>query len=152
MEKIFQKNIPNHEASRQLAKELVEKYLKDEKKFTVFIEGTLGAGKTFLAKEMLENLGITENITSPTYALVNEYKTTKEKNFAHFDFYRLEEAGDFFARGFQDIAGDSNTSSFVEWPEQIDANAKSAFTGTIFVLKIEFGIGVGMRKITWLKK
>lgn len=152
MEKRFKKNIPNHEASRKLAQELVAEHLAPESKFVMLIEGTLGAGKTFMVKEMLAALGVQEEVNSPTYALVNEYENQENRRFAHFDFYRLEEPQDFFARGFQDITDDPNTSCFIEWPEKLDEATRNAFTGAGFILKIEFGIGVGMRKVTLLKK
>ena len=152
MEKIFSQNIPNHQATKNLARDLTENYLKQDNKFTLFLEGGLGAGKTYLTREILKHLGVKETVTSPTYALVNEYLTDKKRHFAHFDFYRLETPDDFFARGFQDIAEDPNISCFVEWAEKIGPEARASFLGTKYILKIEFGIGVGMRTITLFKK
>lgn len=150
MQKIFTRSIPNQEATRQFAKDLCENYLPSDKPFTLFLEGGLGAGKTFIATEILHYHGIKDHITSPTYALVNEYKNPNF-NFAHWDFYRLEDANDFFARGFQDLAGEGNTIHLVEWPERLNPEAKGAFGNQKFVLKIEFGIGVGLRKVKLLQ-
>jgi len=147
MQKIFTRPIPNLEASRALAKKLYEEHLSTTDNFVLFLEGGLGAGKTFLVREILRHAGIKDEITSPTYALVNQYD-----DFAHFDFYRLEDPNDFFARGFTDIAADSKMSAFVEWPDKISPEAKGHFSGTAYTLKIEFGIGVGMRKVTLLQK
>lgn len=150
MKKLWTKNIPSQPFTVKLAEFLVNDYLKDADKFTIFLEGGLGAGKTFLAQEILRNLGVEDLHGSPTYTLVNEY-TVNEKNYAHFDFYRLEEPHDFFARGFQDIAEEPSTSSLIEWPDKISPEAKMAFGGNVFTLKIDFGIGVGMRKVSLLQ-
>lgn len=152
MQKIFTKSLPNHEASRKLATDLVQNYLLPAGHFTLFLEGGLGAGKTFLAKEILQQLGVCHEISSPTYALVNEYETKDAaQKFCHWDFYRLEDVNDFFARGFQDLADDTTISHLAEWPERLSPEAKASFGGQRFVLKIEFGIGVGMRKVKLLK-
>ena len=91
-------------------------------------------------------------VTSPTYTIVNEYENAEHtKQFAHFDFYRLEDPNDFFARGFQDIASDPEVSCLVEWPEKISPEGRKAFGGKVYILKIEFGIGVGMRKVKLLE-
>lgn len=150
MQKIFTRSIPNQDATRQLVRDLRENFFPPSTPYTMFLEGGLGAGKTFVAKEIMQAAGVKQNITSPTYALVNEYETTGLK-FAHWDFYRLEDASDFFARGFQDLASAPNTIHLVEWPERLNPEAKSCFAGERFVLKIEFGIGVGLRKVKLLK-
>lgn len=150
MQKIFTRSIPNQDATRQLVRDLKENFLPQAEPYTLFLEGGLGAGKTFIAKELMKHLGVAQDISSPTYALVNQYQTDGF-NFAHWDFYRLEDAQDFFARGFQDLASESNTIHLVEWPERLNPEAKSCFAGERFVLKIEFGIGVGLRKVKLLK-
>lgn len=177
MQKIFTQSIPNHEASRQLAQKLCKEYLVPNQPFTLFLEGGLGAGKTFLAKEILAIMGVKDEVSSPTYALVNEYSVAASpekgrsggvsvsqstnplnppsqrevQHYAHWDFYRLEDADDFFARGFQDLAGEDGVCHLVEWPERLNPEAKASFDGTRFVLKLEFGIGVGMRKVKLLQ-
>lgn len=150
MQKIFTRSIPNQESMRKLAQDLCENHLPKSEAFTVFLEGGLGAGKTFLVKEILQIKGVNDPITSPTYALVNEYETPQQ-TFGHWDFYRLEDTNDFFARGFQDFAGQSKTSHLVEWPERLNPEAKASFSGQRFVLKIDFGLGVGLRKVKLLK-
>ena len=105
----------------------------------------------------MESFGVTEDVTSPTYALVNEYQVEEEQSgggakYAHFDFYRLEEGNDFFARGFTDISEDPSISCFVEWPDKISEEGVKTFSGKCFVLKVEHGLGVGMRKVTLLEK
>jgi tRNA threonylcarbamoyladenosine biosynthesis protein TsaE len=150
MRKIFTRSIPNQEAMRQLAGDLCANFFPQNEPFTLFLEGGLGAGKTFMAKEILSLKGVKEAVNSPTYALVNEYETQAGK-IAHWDFYRLEAASDFFARGFQDLAGEANTTHLVEWPERLNPEANGCFSGARFVLRIDFGIGVGLRKVKLLQ-
>lgn len=150
MQKIFTQSIPNQEAMRKLARDLCENYFPKNEAFTVFLEGGLGAGKTFLVKEILQIKDVQELITSPTYALVNQYNTPKQI-FGHWDFYRLKDPNDFFARGFQDFASQNKTSHLVEWSERLNLEAKACFNGQRFVLKIDFGIGVGLRKVKLLQ-
>jgi len=150
MQKILVRSIPNHEAMSKFATQLCEQYLVPAGTFTLCLEGGLGAGKTFLAKEILTQLGVQQEVTSPTYALVNEY-SGESQTLAHWDFYRLEEANDFFARGFQDLAEQPETSHLIEWPERLNAEAKGCFGGKKFVVTIDFGLGVGMRKVKLLE-
>ncbi|MCL2184881.1 MAG: tRNA (adenosine(37)-N6)-threonylcarbamoyltransferase complex ATPase subunit type 1 TsaE [Treponema sp.] len=85
----------------------------------VALYGTLGSGKTILAKGIALGLGITENLTSPTYTIINEYDL---KNYPaslyHIDVYRLENEKDF-----EDIGGieilNSNGICIIEWSERI---------------------------------
>ncbi|NCP67147.1 tRNA (adenosine(37)-N6)-threonylcarbamoyltransferase complex ATPase subunit type 1 TsaE [bacterium] len=150
MQKIFTRSIPNQEAMRKLAADLCENFFPKNESFTLFLEGGLGAGKTFLAKEIMRLKGVSEAITSPTYALVNEYNA-EHGTIGHWDFYRLEEANDFFARGFQDLANQADSSHLVEWPERLNPEAKACFSGKRFVITIDFGLGVGLRKVKLLR-
>ena len=77
----------------------------------------MGAGKTTFIKALCEELGVTDVVNSPTFAIINEYAAGKEKIY-HFDFYRInkpEEALDF---GYEDYFY-SGSFCFVEWPEKI---------------------------------
>jgi len=86
----------------------------------IALSGTLGSGKTQLTKGIASGLGITENLTSPTYTIINEYGLTENKEivFYHIDVYRLENEKDF-----EDIGGDeilnSNGICVIEWSERI---------------------------------
>ena len=150
MRNIFQQTVQNLDESRAVAVQLCQDYLSGSDTFTLFLEGGLGAGKTYMVGAMLEYLGITAPITSPTYSLVNEYDNEDQK-FAHFDFYRLEEPNDFFARGFSDLSGEAGTSHFVEWVGKISNTAKSSFNGPQFTLKIDLGDTPTMRTMTLYK-
>ncbi len=150
MKRILKKNVPHQNASKNLALEIYEDYLLQSDKFTFYVEGSLGAGKSFIIREILKNFGITQEITSPTYTLMNPY-SLENKEFAHFDFYRLENAEDFYSRGFQEVMTDENISSFVEWDSNMPQEIKDSIEGNIFILRINFGPGVGMRKIEFLQ-
>jgi len=84
----------------------------------VALEGALGSGKTCMAKGIACGLGITENITSPTFTIINEYTGEKISSLYHIDAYRLE--GD---KDFEEIGGDEIINSggicIIEWSQNI---------------------------------
>jgi tRNA threonylcarbamoyladenosine biosynthesis protein TsaE len=82
------------------------------------ITGNLGSGKTCLAKGIALGLGITENITSPTYTIINEYKRDRSPALYHIDAYRLNCDKDFEDIGGIDIIH-SGGISIIEWSERI---------------------------------
>jgi tRNA threonylcarbamoyladenosine biosynthesis protein TsaE len=81
--------------------------------------GSMGAGKTTFIKAICIELGVSENITSPTFALVNEYVTKDNRSLYHFDCYRLKNLSEAY-----DIGADeyfySGGLCFVEWPGKIE--------------------------------
>lgn len=84
----------------------------------ILFEAEMGTGKTTLIKELCKVLKVEDNISSPTFSLVNEYHTAKGEVIYHFDFYRLkseEEALDF---GVEDYLYSGNYC-FLEWSEKI---------------------------------
>ena len=86
---------------------------------TVGLIGPNGSGKTTLIREIVARLGADDTVTSPTFAIVNQYTTREGKNIYHFDFYRinrLEEAYDF---GYEEYFYSGNLC-LVEWPEKIE--------------------------------
>ncbi len=83
--------------------------------------GPMGAGKTTLIKEICAQLGVVdERVTSPTFALVNQYGTIDKTDIFHFDFYRIDNPEEAFDLGYEEYFY-SDALCLVEWPEKIEA-------------------------------
>lgn len=82
--------------------------------------GKMGAGKTTFIKALCRAMGSTDNITSPTFALVNEYDTAGAKKIYHFDFYRLRNPEEALDIGLDEYIY-SEQYCFMEWPEKIES-------------------------------
>ncbi len=80
--------------------------------------GEMGVGKTTLIKKICEKLGVKEITSSPTFSIVNEYKTADNNTIYHFDFYRIKTATEVLDLGYEDYFYSRNYC-FIEWPEKI---------------------------------
>lgn len=85
----------------------------------VALFGAMGAGKTTLISAIMEHLGSTDNVTSPTFALVNQYNTAANKPVYHFDFYRINRIEEAFDMGYEEYFY-SGDLCLVEWPELVE--------------------------------
>ncbi len=81
-------------------------------------EGEMGAGKTTTIKAICKILNVTDHVSSPTFSIVNEYKTTDEHTIYHFDFYRLKNEQEALDFGIEEYF-DSNNLCLMEWAEKI---------------------------------
>ena len=80
-------------------------------------QGHMGAGKTTIIKNMCYELGVTDNVSSPTYSIVNEYSSPSGKVF-HFDFYRIKSQQEALDLGIDEYLY-SGYYCFIEWPDKI---------------------------------
>ncbi len=86
----------------------------------VVFRGGMGAGKTTLIRAIAAALGSADTVTSPTFALVNQYKGAGGRNIYHFDFYRIDDLREAYDFGYEEYFY-SGDLCLVEWPEKIEA-------------------------------
>jgi len=99
----------------EVAKEIIEIC----KNYAIWVfEGAMGAGKTTLIKAICKHLGVTDEVQSPTFAIVNEYKSS-DKTIYHFDFYRLKSEQEAYDIGYEEYFYAQNAYCFVEWASKI---------------------------------
>lgn len=97
------------------AKQLLE--ICHHKKIFAFY-GEMGSGKTTFIKAICETLGVSDTISSPTFSIVNEYRSAKGEKIFHFDFYRIKSLNEAYDMGYEDYFY-SGAYCFIEWPEKI---------------------------------
>ena len=95
---------------------VVSDHIKDlVNNYTIFLfEGDMGSGKTTLIKQIVKDIGISENVKSPTFSLVNEY-IENDLIIFHFDLYRINKENELNSIGFYEYL-DSGKLCFIEWP------------------------------------
>ncbi len=94
---------------------VVQQILPEIKHPILLLKGNLGAGKTTFSQFLMRELGSKDEISSPTYSIVNEYDTPKGKVF-HFDLYRLKSVDEAYDFGIEEYL-DNGYLSIIEWPE-----------------------------------
>ncbi len=85
----------------------------------IALYGEMGAGKTTFTKALCRALNVIEGVNSPTFTLINEYKTEEGELIFHFDFYRINKLEEAFDIGFEEFV-DSGHLCIIEWPEKIE--------------------------------
>ena len=102
-----------HEAAREFIKNMGTGHV-----FAFY--GKMAAGKTTFIKAVCEELGVDDVITSPTFAIVNDYTSSKDdSHIFHFDFYRIKKLEEVYDMGYEDYFY-SGSLCFIEWPELIE--------------------------------
>ena len=106
----------NIEQLPDVARRLLDEF-PDERFFAFF--GPMGVGKTTLIKELCAQLGVTQNVCSPTFAIVNEYSDAQDEPIYHFDFYRIKKLEEAYDIGYEEYFY-SGCYCFTEWTEKIE--------------------------------
>ena len=114
---MFQTKISDLSELRNSAQLLLANFPED-RVFAFY--GSMGAGKTTLIKSICMELGSSDYVTSPTFALINEYTVSDGSVIYHFDFYRIKKLDEAFDLGYEDYVYSGNYC-FIEWPERIES-------------------------------
>lgn len=101
----------------------------------VGLNGDLGAGKTFICKEMIKALGVEDEVTSPSYTIMNEYGSVY-----HFDVYRLNDIEEMYEIGYEEFFF-SDGMCFVEWSDEVASLLPDAY----FRIEMTLGDDLGQR-------
>lgn len=115
---------------KNISKEIVE-HMEEP---IILFKGEMGAGKTTLIKILCEEMGIQEEVNSPTFSIVNEYQRGNGEMLYHFDFYRIEDEEEAYDFGYEEYFF-SGHCCLVEWPEKI-ANLLPSNFGLLEINKI----------------
>jgi len=83
----------------------------------IALTGELGSGKTTLSQSIIKNMMKIQDVSSPTFNIVNEYRD-KNQTIYHFDFYRLEDESELFGIGFDDYLSDKKSIMLIEWADK----------------------------------
>ncbi len=122
----------------EVAKEISSNYIK---KFN-FLNGDIGAGKTTFVSLIAPILGSVDTVISPTFSIINRYRTKNSKDIYHIDLYRLESIGELEMTGFYDLI-DNDAYFFIEWADKL--NLLEEFNTA---LQINIDVKNGVREIT----
>lgn len=104
------------------AKEIVSKiHMKTDRAYMVFLSGDLGSGKTTTTKSIAKELGVEEDITSPTFVILKRYEVKRGefKNLIHIDAYRLKNYEELRKIKFEEYMSDASNLILLEWPEMV---------------------------------
>lgn len=121
---ILSQNLSDTKAEAQKFLDLLKSKFgsdSESRAIVVGLSGDLGSGKTTFSQACAEILGVTEVVTSPTFIIEKIYTTKNAvfERFIHIDAYRLDDAKELEALGFDDLLKKPKTLIFIEWPEKV---------------------------------
>lgn len=100
---------------------ICQQFLEDWSEYKVFaFRGEMGAGKTTFISYLVRAMGVNEEVSSPTYGYVNEYKSPYFGTIYHFDLYRLDSEKDAYDIGIEEYIYDEKNIVLIEWAEKIE--------------------------------
>ncbi|PQJ23317.1 tRNA (adenosine(37)-N6)-threonylcarbamoyltransferase complex ATPase subunit type 1 TsaE [Tenacibaculum sp. SG-28] len=108
----------NKNYSLELLSDIAKEIIQESESKILLFYGEMGAGKTTLVKEICKVLNCIDTASSPTFSLVNEYKTTDNESVYHFDFYRIEDEEEALDIGIEDYLYSDNWC-LIEWPDNV---------------------------------
>lgn len=114
---MFKAEIHSLEEINHIARKFLEAHPAD-RIFAFY--GQMGVGKTTFIKALCEEMHVADYVTSPTFSIVNEYRTVDSKPIYHIDFYRTNNIQEVFDLGYEDYFS-SGEYCFIEWPELIES-------------------------------
>jgi len=112
----------------------------------VLISGEMGAGKTTLIKELLLHMSVIDNVSSPTFSIINEYSTSKDEIIYHMDLYRIKDIAELDNIGFFEYL-ESGRTCLIEWGEMIEELIDSDYNK--FTLTVEDNSRI-LKKNKWV--
>lgn len=111
--------------------------------------GAMGAGKTTFIREICSQLGVVDVVTSPTFAIINEYKIAdSDKICYHFDFYRINKLEEVLDMGYEEYFYSGNLS-LIEWPELVEELLPTDDGGSIKPLKVRIELNDEGERHIW---
>ena len=109
---------PPYEFTLDTIDSIAEALVEEMKYKVVAVVGSMGAGKTTLIKALAKKLGCIDEVSSPTFSIVNTYLTQSKHHIFHFDLYRVRTIEELFELGFEAYF-EKNGFIFIEWPEHL---------------------------------
>ena len=121
MKKVFTKN-----EIIEITKEIISSFKVGNTATIVALSGDLGAGKTTVTQQIAKELGVTQNVISPTFVIMKTYELNGGRNpladfarFIHIDAYRLKSHTELMTLGFAELLADPQNLILIEWPEMV---------------------------------
>ena len=90
----------------------------------ILLHGDLGSGKTTFVRKYCEKINIINQVSSPSFLILNSYNTLNNMRVNHFDFYRVEDISELEMIGLYEILNENNSLTFIEWPDKFSEELK----------------------------